>query len=494
MGGWRIAAAVIGVAVGGCAPILDGAGATPGTSSSPSAPWAPPKGLTLQPAKAPVNAPPVLPRGITLDAIRGGQVQLGLAEVVQVALDNNLSARDAWLQAQVAANALGVARSEYYPTLELDTLAERRKESFAAGKIDFRQTTITPTLNLSWTVLDLGGRSARVDEARQTLIAADWTHDATLQNVVLQVEQAYFQFLNAKALLTAEQSTIASAKASLEAAQTRQAAGVGTLADVLQAKTALSQAELNLATIEGQIETIAGGLATAMGLPANLALGVGLLPENVPVRDITEAVDSYIAEAVEKRPELAAARARAEGARRRIGDVRSAGLPSLAFAGSYNRTFYLEPSSGHADNYSLGLTLRVPLFSGFSTVYGIRQAEKNAEDAQVQVENLEQQIILQVWTSYFAVKTSAKQLVAARDLLASAQENQDVALGRFRAGVGNILDLLTAQSTLANARAQEVQSRSVWFLSLAQLAHDTGVLDRPSKNQETLVAPPKGQP
>ena len=55
-----------------------------------------------------------------------------------------------------------------------------------------------------------------------------------------------------------------------------------------------------------------------------------------------------------------------------------------------------------------------------------------------------------------------------------AQQSEEVALGRYRAGVGSILDLLAAQTAFANARAQEIRRASRWFLALAQLAHDTG--------------------
>ena len=50
----------------------------------------------------------------------------------------------------------------------------------------------------------------------------------------------------------------------------------------------------------------------------------------------------------------------------------------------------------------------------------------------------------------------------------------DVAQSRYRAGVGNIIDLLTAEAALETARAQEVQARADWFIAVAQLAHDTG--------------------
>jgi outer membrane protein TolC len=74
------------------------------------------------------------------------------------------------------------------------------------------------------------------------------------------------------------------------------------------------------------------------------------------------------------------------------------------------------------------------------------------------------------------VRTSVQRLRTARDLLASAQQSAEVAQGRYKEGVGTILDVLTAQSALASARAQEVQSRADWLLAVASLAHDTGSL------------------
>jgi outer membrane protein TolC len=68
-------------------------------------------------------------------------------------------------------------------------------------------------------------------------------------------------------------------------------------------------------------------------------------------------------------------------------------------------------------------------------------------------------------------------VLTAEDLLASAQQSSEVALGRYRAGVGTVLDLLAAQTALADARAQRVQSRLAWSVSLAQLTHDAGLLD-----------------
>jgi outer membrane protein TolC len=74
------------------------------------------------------------------------------------------------------------------------------------------------------------------------------------------------------------------------------------------------------------------------------------------------------------------------------------------------------------------------------------------------------------------LKTAADRVRTAADLLASATESESVARGRYREGVGSIVDLLIAQSALADSRAQDAQARWQWHSSLAQLAHDVGVL------------------
>jgi outer membrane protein len=107
----------------------------------------------------------------------------------------------------------------------------------------------------------------------------------------------------------------------------------------------------------------------------------------------------------------------------------------------------------------------------------VKQARAEADAALGRAASVKQQVTFQVFSSYYALQTAAKRVNTADDLLASAQSSEDAALGRYRAGVGLFVDLLTAQSALATARAQQVQARWVWQTALAQLAHDTGVLD-----------------
>jgi outer membrane protein TolC len=144
----------------------------------------------------------------------------------------------------------GVEVLQYYPTVELGRSIVRQKVALTGGATAL-QTTYGPSASLTWLLLDFGGRSADVEEARRALYAADYEHNAAIQTVALAIAQSYYQYLNAKALKSAAQASLKAAHESLASAQERHRAGVATIADELQAKTVYSQTELVLQSVEG---------------------------------------------------------------------------------------------------------------------------------------------------------------------------------------------------------------------------------------------------
>jgi outer membrane protein len=474
-----MAAAVL--AISGCS-LLPRKSVQDAVSPAPEQPWTPPVA-----GKMPEPATPAAAPEIPAEYLKPGAT-LSLGELVDVALRNNPLTRQAWFQAQSAASEVGSKRSLYFPYAEIDGNIQRQKTAAVGGRFTFLQTTYGPSVAASWLLFNFGGREAEVQEATRALYAADWTHNATIQSVVLSVAQAYFLYLNAKAQVAAQQSSLEEAKRNLEAAEERHRAGVATIADVLQAKTQASQVELALQTAEGQIKVVRGTLATAIGVPATVPVDVGELPTELPLDAVKSSVDQLIAKAVAERPDLAAERFRALAAESHILAAAVDGLPSLSIGASGNRTFYHQPNVADpfSTNWSGLISLRIPVFRGFDTAYKVQQAKDDAEAAKASAKFVEDQVILDVWSSYYTMQTATQRVRTTRDLLASATQAAEVNDGRYRAGVGSILDLLSAQAALADARSQEAQARSVWFLAVAQLAYATGVLQPGSPEIRSL--------
>ena len=402
--------------------------------------------------------------------------QLTLPDVVDLALRNNPATRVSWSQARAAADVYGSAEGKYYPSLAMGIAGTRTRTIATPGRPAGERTQYGPSLSLAFTVLDFGGRSGSVNVARQTAIAADLSHNATVENTILQVEGAAFTYLSTRALRDAQKSAVELATAALDAASERHRVGLATIADVLQAQTARSDAELQLETLEGSLQVTRGGLAVAMGLAANTPFEVPDVPVTDSVYFVTQSVDTLIEMAVRNRPELASVRAQAAAAASQIRVARSGYLPVLALSAiGANNASTVSTFAGRT--YTLNLGISVPVFNGFSDHYDVAAASEQYRAAQERSELTKQQVIQQVFTAYYTLRTSTERVRTARDLLASATQSETVARERYREGVGSIVDLLVAQSALANARAQDANARWQWRAALAQLAHDVGVLN-----------------
>jgi TolC family type I secretion outer membrane protein len=402
-------------------------------------------------------------------------------DIVDIALRNNPETAATWAQARSAAAAYGSKEGGYYPQVGATTGLSRFHGQVQKGTDSYSERDYSAGVQLNWLIFDFGVRDATVAEAREALIAADWNHNAMIQSVILLVEKAYYNYVTAKALLEAEQATYKEAKTNLDAAGDRHHAGVATIADVLQAKTALAQSKLALDDLRGQVQTTRGALATAMGLPASTPYDIGIPRAEIPLKETLQQVDAYLAQAEKQRPDLRAARAQVRKAEANVRKVEAGAYPSITGAADLGRTYY-DTSGSWGNSYGGTIQLSIPIFTGYSQHYDVLQARADEKAARARLASAKQQVVLEVWTSYYNLKTAEQRVRTSEDLLKSATESYQVAFGRYKAGVGSILDLLSAQSALEQARAQRVQANADWFVSLAQLAHDTGTLTADETN------------
>lgn len=398
-----------------------------------------------------------------------GQEPLTLAEVVDLALCNNPQTRLAWANARAQAAQVGIAESAYLPTLSVS--ASRSRNTTDDGtRVTFNQSS--GALSASYLLYDFGARAANLENARQVMTALAATQDATLQSVFLTAVQAYYQWFTAEATILAARESERASLESLKAAETRYRIGAATPADRLQAQTAAAQATLARIQAEGNAKIAKGILANALGLDAQAAPALIPPAESSPDSAFEQNLETLIAAAKRARPDLAAAEAQVKAAAAGIAAARAVHLPSLSLTAnnSYNDTGATTRGSG------IGVTLSIPLFSGFATTYRVRSAEALFEARAAQREQIEKQISLDVWRSYYTLTTSLAAVRASSDLLASAEASEKVAAGRYKAGVGGILDLINAQSALASARQQKIQALYNWHIAKAGLAQSIGQL------------------
>jgi outer membrane protein len=455
-------------AVVGCLP------ATPYTNGVPAAPpasnlmWRAPRAAR---AIDSLGASRSLSAGL---ATRG--TALTLADVVALALRNNPATRLSWAQALAAANTYGMARGAYFPTMTGVVDGGRADQPASGNAGAGLRTSYGPSLSLHYLLLDFGGRRGTVQNARESTFAVAYTHNRVVQSTVLQVEEAYFGYVSARGLRDAQRAALVEAQASYEAARGRDSVGLATIGDVLQARTALAQAQLQLQITEGQLRSAWSALALAINIPPTAPYDVAACADDVEVGAVTASVDSLIDVALRERPDLQAAHATVAAARADVRSARAAALPSLALAaGNGYAHSSLRPLTGRS--YSLSLSVQIPLFDGGAKEYGIARAQALADVAAAQAAAQRQTVIGDVYTAYYDLQTAAQQVRTSDELLESATASVRAARARYTGGVGSIVDLLTAQAALADARAQQAQSRGTWAQALARLGYASGTLD-----------------
>lgn len=407
---------------------------------------------------------------------------LDLADVVNVALCNNPQTREVWASSRAQAAQVGVSQASYLPSISASASGNRSTPGASQRSIG---------LSLSYLLYDFGARAANLDYARQLLAAASATQDSTVQALFLSAVQTYYRTHATQAAFEAARVSEHAAKESFAAAKARYQAGSATPADKFAAQTAWSQATLNRITADGAMKIARGNLATILGLDASQQVHLAAHPPASHEDEITENFEQNIAilieQARQRRPDLQAAAALVKAAESSAEAARAAGKPSVSLvaATSQNNSAGLTTRGT-----SLGVSLSVPLFSGYAPTYRIRAAEAQTETRQAQFDRLRLQVALDVWTAYQNLISATQNRIATADLLSSAEQSQRVALGRYQAGAGIMLDVLNAQNALAGARQQRIQASLDWNISRAVFAQAMGHLD--ADFLQALPAPTSG--
>jgi outer membrane protein len=321
---------------------------------------------------------------------------------------------------------------------------------------------------------DFGARDGRITSARHLLDAAAATANSVSQQTVLNVVQSYYGVVAADAALIAAQTTEAAGSRSLEVARGLREGGAGTRADVLQAETAFDQAVLARVQAEAAAKNSRGTLAVTLGLPADqpTTLAPDAVPAEAPVQ--TARMADLMAEAMRQRPDLAAAQAQRDSAEANIRIARAAGRPSISVSAGRD---LIDTTGIPHQNYSLiGVNVTVPIFTGFNVDYAVRQAQAAFEASEANADQVRLGVTLGVWSAYHLLQSSNQQLTVTAGLIKTAEENQQVSLGRYQAGVGTIVDVLTAQSAAALARQTRINAELGWQVARAQLTLAVGRL------------------
>ena len=410
-----------------------------------------------------------------------------LPALIDIALSNNPDTQQTWERARAAAAAYGASRAPYYPVVSAQVPGGYERELFQLPGQNgvLKQWQVTPALEFTYTLIDFGRRDAGAAAARAQLAAANFSFNRKLQDVVFATQRAFYSIGAAKAAVKAAEQNVELAKTDDEAVSRRVDLGLATQPELLLSRQRVAQSQYDLASARLLVREAQASMAVALGVAANAAIDVPTL-DSLPIpASLGPEVDQLIETAVRSRPDLAAQVATLDARRADVARTKAAFYPTVGVAGNYGEqswNYRYDGTHTVTDNqpqYAALLTINWDLFTGLKRLNDMRQAEAERDAAGAQLKSLEVDAISSVWRAYYEFQTALSRYDYAKALIAASQESYDANLDTYRQGLSTIVELLTADRDLANARYTIVQSRADLLTSSAAVAYAVGAIERP---------------
>ena len=288
----------------------------------------------------------------------------------------------------------------------------------------------------------------------------------------------YYSVLSAQENHEGLQKSEVASKKAYEEAQSRFKLGLVPKSDVLQAETAYAQARLASAVAQKNIQLRKGALAQLLSIAPDTPFTLKMPSKKIVKENEFEDFNGLIDTAFAQRPDLKAAWHNVSAAQEAVTAARSDGLPSLSATARAGVGDDLRAGDDTVYNAAAGLTLNVPLFTGFQHTYKVEQAEAAYAQAQEELEQLKNTIQKEVWDAIQNYRTFYTTHQISKTLLRSAEESEKVAFASYKVGKLNILSLLDAQTQLANARIEYNTSFYNFLIAKADVLRTLGQMEQ----------------
>jgi outer membrane protein len=408
-----------------------------------------------------------------------------LPTLIDMGLINNPETHRAWSAARSAAARLGSTQAAYYPQVGFasDIGYQRTIIELPSAPGILKQWQADPIVTLSWTLLDFGRRESASQSALDRLIAANLAFNRAIQELVFNTESAFYVLDAADGGVIAARQNLKLAETDLDAVRERVDLGLATEPQLLLAQETVAQSRFDLASAQLMVHDAEAQMAVALGIPADPPVRIVGLEAQAPPQALNRPVAALIAEARSKRPDLAARVARLRASEADVREARAQFFPVVGLSTSYGENLwnftFQTPSTVQTGQpqYSALLTLRWDIFTGFKRLNDVRRTENDREVARSELMSAEINTIAEVWHAYFDVDSSRSKYAFAQSLVRSSQESYDANLETYRQGLSTIVELLTAERDLANARYTFIQSKAQLLTAYAALVYAAGAVD-----------------
>jgi outer membrane protein len=411
---------------------------------------------------------------------------LSMVDALNLTLKQNSGLQKARADLEASRGLVIVTRAVALPTISASGNAQRESQSLIQKFTGSGPGFLSPRDNWNTSVqivqnIYQGGRTlSAIRAARLQKEQALLNYQSAVADALLTTRVAYYDVLVAEQQITVNEASVTLLNEELQDQQRRYDAGTVPRFNVLQAEVAVANARPPLINARNAYRVAKNNLSNLLGynLPRNVWEDIPLnLTEKLDAQPYNIELPAAIAQALERRTELAALE-RTEGLQREnIINARAGYKPTIQAMAGYDWRSSQFSGAGTQTEYEgwvIGGQLNWNIFDGMLTYGKVVQAKAQLAHAKADVEDRARQIELEVRTDYSSLIEAREVLESQQKVQEEAEEALRLARARAEAGTGTRLDVLNAETQLTQARTTQVQALHDYDVARARFERAIG--------------------
>ena len=408
-----------------------------------------------------------------------------LQDCIENAIKYNPSVQALIYNEEVYKSRIGQAWANYFPAISVGIDISRSGNKYSHVKtssIPYRSMYNTmgyvPNVSADMLLFDFGKTKANADMAKRLYEASKENTKENINTIIYSIKATYYNVLFAQAQVQVYEDTVRDYELQLQQAWGFYRYGTKAKIVVVTAEYNLGKAKLNLVKAKNILEVAQVQLSKIMGMPeyTNYELSDQL---TLNLFDITE--EDAIKTAFEVRPELLAAKKSADAAKMNLRAARREFTPNIGVYGSYG--------NGIGNDYDLksgqvGVGLNYNALNILRVKKQIDEARAEYNKTKAQYEDVKHDVYFNVKKNYMDLETDREAIVIAKLALDQAKEQYRQVTGRYKAGVGDAIELKDGENTYLNARLDFYNAMLNYNTTAASLEREIGL---PLKHKDENV-------
>ncbi|WP_276166728.1 TolC family protein [Zobellia alginiliquefaciens] len=392
-----------------------------------------------------------------------------LEDCIAYAIENNITVKDATLNASISEVDYSKSKSARLPNL-----FGSASQNFSSGTSidpitsDYVSDQIHSTnlgINSSMTLFQGNQLSNQIKQNKLLLEQNSLLAEEAKNSIVISILESYLQTLFSKEGIAIAESNLDASEKEVLRAKSRLDAGSIALTDYTEAQSQAATNKYNVITAKNEYEQNIITLKQLLELSPLENLEIETIDQNMDLLNLELNKEAIYTNALNYLPEVEASKTNISVNEKELDIAKGGYLPTLSLIGSVGSGYTSINDNTFSDqldvnfNQKLGLSLTIPIFNRNQTKAAVQTASFNIEKAEIQKQTVEKEVIKKVETAYQNALSSQEQLIAAEVSKEAAEQSYNLAQKKYELGDLSTTDLVISQNTYTNAQQNYLQSK-----------------------------------